>query len=238
MSNTTYASLLVASLFFGACSNRALSIDESAGRLRDFSTGAGSHLYDFSVGDAQGDGARMNDGCMNIATWANGQQAAHASFTPAAGPMDGSEIVAYDVASNAEGNYQLISVQVDVPQGMPPMYPQTITLTSTSTSEEYLAFGPGGSSDLAVSMYRNCDITEDCDNADAELYVAQGGTITLTRVDDTPSGSMSVVGSDLHFLQWGTDGRLLNGKCWDVGAFSASQPYTLTGGSDLGAPHG
>jgi hypothetical protein len=230
MRSLACVALLVCLGALGACAGRGLSIGGDG--VRDFSVITIGNNPDFA-----------NDGCTQVGAWPNDPSNLSAFFTPNLNGenIDDSYLQGFDPTANAEGNFNLFSVEVDVPQGMPPQYPQTVSFNSMSSFTTPATFGPGGQSEVTVFMYANCDITQNCNNSDLELYLAQGGTTQLTRVDDTADGTMTASTSNLHLVQWPTDPNapdqpLANGKCWDIGSFSASIAYTPNGPNDFGVP--
>jgi hypothetical protein len=202
----------------------ASSLDFSMSHL-DFST---SHV-DFSHPHAD---FSASPSCTQIAAWPAATGDIAAFFTPnddSAG-VDDSTMQAVDPTANAAGNYNILLVEVDVSQGAPPAYPQTATFTSATTFDTPPIIGSATSTAL-VYLYANYDVTSTTGGTGYELYLAQSGSATLTRVDDTATGTMTTSGTNLHLVQWPTDSTapdapLANGKCYDIASFSLSAVYT------------
>jgi hypothetical protein len=221
-------SLLASLGALGACSARGLTI-------------GGDGVRDLSVITTNNPDL-ANDGCMQMATWPSASGfPLMAYFTPEDGGegIDDSTMEAFNQAAN--GNYNILVAEVDVPPGIPPAYPATVTFSSQTTFEQPVPFGANGASEASVYAYVNCDINSGCANGDLEEYVAQGGTLTMTQVDDSPNGTMAVTATNLHLLQWPTDTSapdqpIPGGKCLDVASFTGSVAYAPQSQIDFGAP--
>jgi hypothetical protein len=207
-----------------ACPGRGLSIGGD-GRL-DMST----NTPDFGA-----------DGCKQIGMWPTDIAGnLNAYFTPASNEDDAS-LEALSQPGNANGNVNIFYVEIDVPPGVPPPYPAMVSFSKLTSLLTPAWFGPNAASQARVFVYENCDLTVGCHNVDFEWYVPQAGTLTMAEVDDSPSGTMAVSASNLHFLQWMTDLNapdvpIPNGKCLDIGSFNASVAYAPSAAPDFGVP--
>jgi hypothetical protein len=189
------------------------------------------HDFSFSSFDFSGSDLSANGSCTQVGAWPSITNSIGAFFTPDidGAVVDDSIIQAVDPTANAEGNYDILFVEVDVPHGAPPAYPQTATYTTSTTLDAPPTIG-NASSTASIFLYANYDLSTTDGGAGVEFYVAQGGTATFTRVDDDATGTMTTSGSTLHFVQWPASGTpdtpLANGKCYDVASYSLSAVYT------------
>ena len=160
-------------------------------------------------------------GCTTITTWPN--DATYASLVP--DPFDG-----YDaevaLLGDKPGTGMLVdslAIELYNQVGATPSYPKTITLSASAT-------------------YNNCDecvlayIGQNYDTQDfGTMYLATGGSITITKADRTLNGGTATVsGSKIHLVEWqydqNNDKPVAKGKCIDVNAFSFTADYDAVGG--------
>lgn len=112
-------------------------------------------------------------------------------------------------------------VEVVYPDGQPPPTPP---LTYTFRSEGYFAC------DVCAIYHEGCDDSVNCTRS----YLAQEGTITITRADRGPAGRLIGSASDVRFYEWNlnTDEPSGNG-CIEVGSIG---PWNAGWNADGGAP--
>jgi hypothetical protein len=195
--------------------------------------GGGTKEHDLAI---KGD---MTTGptCIQVTTWPTAANAVGAFFQPDidSSTDDDMSIQAIDPTANAEGNNNILIVELDTGHGQKETYPTTITFNSQTTFNG-VTYGTGGTA--LTYILANFDLQTQGGGSGAELYLAQGGTLNITQADDSQTGGMAVTTSNLHLVQF-TNAQpavlIPNGKCYDVASASLSSQYVLPpdGGTDM-----
>jgi hypothetical protein len=169
-------------------------------------------------GTAGTGGGNAGTGGGNVAT--GGGSAGGCRQVPAATTNDGNLVLAeYRTFSNSPGHYNFAQWFYPTSQTafdafrLEVVYPNDVGPTPPLT-QPFTAVGYFSCSVCSI-FYENCDpMTLEC----TKSYLAQSGSVTISRADRAVAGRMTGSASNVHFREWNlmTDQAVPNGGCVDV----------------------
>lgn len=175
---------------------------------------------DAGVSDGGNDGGNLDAGCRALAAFVP-------AFESAQYVNDGyDELVMgsqFDPAPQPppDGGFDRLDLEV-WPLSGPPALPLNRSFTNAtdySTCDVCLIFGEG------------C-VGDQCEH----LYLAQGGSATVTQVDLATVGRITASGTSLKFIEWNfaSDIPVPSGRCIEVGSMSMDINWDQSDGGDAG----
>lgn len=183
-------------------------------------TGGGSGTGGGSA--TTGGGSGGGGGCRQIASIAtpvqNELQLEYRTFSGSNGFYN---FAFWGIGDPSSPPFDGFRVEVVYPDGVAPPTPP---LTYTFKSEGYL------SCPVCAIYHEDCDDSVNCTRA----YLAQSGTITITRADRASAGRIVGSASNVRFYEWNLDNDEPSGSgCIEVGSIG---PWNSGWNADGGAP--